>query len=84
MGRGIPRNDLIELFLSELAGRGGKLLTTALARNLDVPTFRLSGLLASLQRLFNIEGYAIVALDSDSETVELNVDLLKKQFDLET
>jgi hypothetical protein len=54
----------------------------ALARALAFPALRLSGLLAKAQRVLNIDGYAVLSRDDASDTVELNRELLLKQFDL--
>jgi hypothetical protein len=68
--------------LNELDRRGGKLTSVALARALGFPTLRLPGLLAKAQRLLNVDGYAVLNRDDASDTVELNRELLWKQFDL--
>ena len=62
--------------------RGGKLTSVALARALEFPALRLPGLLAKAQRMLNIDGYAVLSRDDASDTVELNRELLLKQFDL--
>ena len=42
-------------------GRGGKESTSvALARALEFPALRLPGLLAKVQRVLNIDGYAVL------------------------
>ena len=38
--------------------------------------------LAKVQRVLNIDGYAVLSRDDASDTVELNRELLLKQFDL--
>jgi hypothetical protein len=43
---------------------------------------RLTGLLAKLIRVLNIDGYAVLEVENASDTVELNVALLRKQFEL--
>jgi len=48
---------------------------------LAVPPIRVDGLLASLQRILNIDGYPVLTIDS-SQTVRLNLMLLKEQFAL--
>lgn len=48
-----------------------------------MPTFRLRGWIASAQRLLNVEGYAILGRDEPSDTITLNIDLLKRQFELD-
>ena len=68
--------------LTALDGAGGKMTATALARRLETPLFRLRGLLAVVQRVLNVEGYAVLGRDEASDTVELDRDLLLRQFDL--
>jgi hypothetical protein len=43
---------------------------------------RLRGLLAVMQRVLNIDGFAVLTRDEASDTVDLNRELLKRQFDL--
>ena len=80
--RGLPKDEVIHRFVSILEQHGGKITFTALSRELNVPEFRLRGLLASVQRVLNVEGYAILSRDDPSQTVALNKDLLKRQFEL--
>ena len=82
VGRGLPKDEMIHHFVSTLVGHGGKMTCAALSRELDVPEFRLRGLIASVQRVLNFEGYAILSRDDPSQTVVLNLDLLKRQFEL--
>jgi len=42
----------------------------------------LRGLLAVAQRVLNIDGYPVLTRDAGSDTVELNRELLRRQFDL--
>ena len=65
-----------------LSSRGGSMTTPALAIAIGMAEHRLSGLIAVLQRLLNVEGYAILDRQDAANTVSLNVALLKKQFDL--
>jgi hypothetical protein len=81
-GRGLPADDVFAKLLATLDRRGGKLTSVALARALAFPALRLSGLLAKAQRVLNIDGYAVLSRDDASDTVELNRELLLKQFDL--
>ena len=48
-----------------------------------VPALRIDGLIAKLQRLLNYDGYDVLRLDRDQARVVLNLDLLKRQFDLD-
>ena len=81
-GRGVPLDDLFIKLLGALDRRGGKMTSAALARALQFPSLRLPGLLAKMQRILNVDGYPVLGRDDASDTVELNRDLLLKQFDL--
>jgi len=81
-GRGIPADNVLTKLLSALDERGGKLTSLALARALECPPVRLPGLLAKAERIFNVDGYDVLRRDDASDTIELNRDLLLKQFDL--
>jgi hypothetical protein len=83
-GRSVPDDAFIRTFLEVLARRGGKLTSTALARALEYPLFRLRRLLAVMQRVLNIDGYAVLTYDDASDTVEFNQELLFLQFELRT
>jgi hypothetical protein len=72
----------LQRFLAALVVRGGSMTATALAGTIGVPEHRLPGLLAVMQRLLNVEGYAILDRQDAANTVVLNVPLLKKQFEL--
>ena len=81
-GRGLPGDEAFTKLLATLDRRGGKMTSVALARALEFPALRLPGLLAKVQRVLNIDGYAVLSRDDASDTVELNRELLLKQFDL--
>jgi hypothetical protein len=81
-GRTVPADDVFARLLTALNGAGGKMTATALTRRLETPLFRLRGLLAVVQRVLNVDGYAVLGRDEASDTVELNRDLLLRQFDL--
>jgi hypothetical protein len=72
----------LQRLLVSLVSRGGSMTTPALAGAIGVPEHRLPGLLAVMQRLLNVEGYAILDRQDAANTVVLNVALLKKQFEL--
>lgn len=81
-GRAAPTDEVLVKLLTALDRRGGKLTAAALARAIEYPPFRVPGLLAILQRILNIDGYAILTRDEASDTVELNRELLWRQFDV--
>lgn len=81
-GRSVPANDMFGKLLALLDRRGGKMTSPALARALECPPLRLRGLLATMQRVLNVDGYAVLSRDDTSDTIELNRELLLRQFDL--
>lgn len=81
-GRTPPTDETISKLLLVLDYRGGKMTSTALARAVEYPPLRLRGLLATAQRIFNIDGYGVLTRDETSDTIEFNRELLCRQFDL--
>jgi hypothetical protein len=81
-GRGLPTDEVLTKLLAALDERGGKMTSAALARTLEFPAVRLPGLLAKAERILNVDGYDVLRRDEASDTIELNRDLLLKQFDL--
>ncbi len=73
---------LLQRLLLALVSRGGSMTTPALAGAIEVHEHRLPGFLAVMQRVLNVEGYAILDRQEAANTVVLNVLLLKKQFEL--
>lgn len=82
-GRAMPAAEKLTEFLVALDTRGGKMTAVALAKALQLPAFRLNSFLAVVQRVLNVDGYAVLLRDSASESVELNRELLAEQFALE-
>jgi hypothetical protein len=82
VGRAHPGDELICRLLAALAARGGKLTKAALARAIAYPLFRLPGLLSNTQRVLNIDGFAVIGVDAESDTVVLDHSLLLVQFGL--
>jgi hypothetical protein len=82
-GRALPGDAEVRTFLHIMDRRGGTVTVAALSRELGKHAFRLRGWLASLQRLLNVEGYAILSRDEANETITLNIELLKRQFEVE-
>ena len=80
--RGYPGDEVLGRLLSNLDARGGKLTSPALARVLEYATIRLPGLLAMAQRIFNVDGYPVLSIDAQSDTIELDTRTLLVQFGL--
>ncbi len=81
-GRVTPSAEIIRKTLEAIEERGGSLLLVALSSRTGVPEFRLPGILSSLRRILNVEGYPVLSIDDSSGTIRLNRELLKSQFDL--
>jgi hypothetical protein len=81
-GRRAPDNTAVKAFLQLLDQYHGRISRRVLAQELGQPEFRLRDLLMGLQRLLNVDGYQIVAIDEPSGTIELRRHLLDQQFQL--
>jgi hypothetical protein len=79
----LPLDDArVRAYLEYLLARGGRSTRAALAAQLGLPAFRVSGQLTALRTLLNVDAYAVLSVDEASDTVEVNLDLLRTQFDL--
>jgi hypothetical protein len=81
-GRSVPSDEILRSVLNALEQRGGRMTSAALSRSVNYPPMRLRGLLAVMQRVLNIDGFAVLTKEEASDTVDLNWELLKRQFDL--
>jgi len=81
-GRRAPNDRTIEAFLQALDQHHDRVSHRLLAELLGQPEFRMRGIMVGLQRLLNVEGYQVVAIDEATGTIELNRQLLAKQFEL--
>ncbi|MBK1646221.1 hypothetical protein CKO25_16520 [Thiocapsa imhoffii] len=68
--------------LTGLEQAGGQQMAAAVAQGLELPELRLHGLLAGVQKLLNVDGYPVLAIDRASKTVRLDLVSLKNQFEL--
>ena len=75
-------DEQMRRLLCTLEERGGKLSKTAVAQRLAVPELRLAGMLAAARRVLNVDQMPVMELDEGAGTVELNLNLLMKQFGL--
>ena len=82
VGRRAPDERTVEKFLTALDRHHDQISQRLLAQALGQPEYRLRGILVGLQRLLNVEGYQVVAIDEATGTIALNRSLLAKQFQL--
>ena len=81
-GRTALSPDLLRAILGALQDRGDRILKSALAQRIGQPEFRVPGLVASLRRVMNVDGYPVITFEEASGTVCLNRQLLKTQFEI--
>lgn len=75
-----PSRERIAEFLDALDARDNRAGEAAIARELGISSARVQGIVASLRSLLNIEGYQVLKYDQASGDIELDRDLLDKQF----
>ncbi len=78
-----PDDQCVRVLLATLEAHHDRLACRVLEQVLGAPAFRLHGTLAGMQRLLNVDGYQVLAVDDISGTVALNRQLLNTQFQLE-
>ena len=81
-GRLAPADNVFTEVLVTLENQGGKMTSAMLARTVSCPSTKLHELLTVMQRVLNIEGYAVLTYNKAFDLVELNQDLLCQQFNL--
>jgi hypothetical protein len=80
--RGAPPADQLTKFLVLLEQRNGTILRSHLAQQMGMATLRVDGLIQNYRRLLNVDSYDVLSYDPGSETVTLNIELLKSQFQI--
>jgi len=75
-----PADADVRALLDALAARGGKLSKAALAQRLGMPAMRISGFVNAAKRVLNVDQAAVLVLDETAGSVELNKELLARQF----
>lgn len=77
----VKDEDVLQ-FLNLLSRYQWQVMENQVVRDLNIPKIRLRGFLANIQRLLNVDGYPIVSVEREAQTVRLNVSDLRKQFEL--
>jgi hypothetical protein len=80
-GRGI-NDEQLRALLELMNIHQGQVMDAMIIRQLSIPKLRLRGFLSKAQKLLNVDGYPILSVDRDSQTVKLNINDLKQQFEL--
>jgi PglZ domain len=78
--RRMPDDERIVALIDGLAAVGGKATIGETARIAGEPAVRMSGYIAQVSRLLNVDGYPVIRTADEGRTVELNTELLRQQF----
>ena len=81
-GRRAPDDQLVRKLLTALEAYRGRMACRLLVQVLGAPEFRLRGILTGVQRLLNVDGYQVLAVDDLCDIVTLDQQLLNTQFQL--
>ncbi len=69
-------------FLRALVDRGGRAHQDTVAAAVGIPTAEFGQVFAAVRRLFNVDGYGVIELDTDGVTLRLDEHLLREQFEV--
>jgi hypothetical protein len=78
--RRAPGDESVAALIDTLVQAGGRLTTAEAAAATGESPVRMSGYLAQVARLLNVDGYPVLQTLDGGRTVELNVALLRQQF----
>lgn len=81
-GRVVISDEQVRDLLQFLNTRGGQQMIAAVVQALGIPSIRVNGFLAGVQKLLNVDGYPVLSIDRTTKTVKLNLASLKTQFEL--
>ncbi|WP_406272338.1 BREX-2 system phosphatase PglZ [Nocardia sp. NBC_00881] len=76
-------NERVAALLTVLLAGGGRATLDTMAAHAGVPAHRIGGTVTALRKLLQVEGYPVLDIDADGQTVKLDTALLIEQFDLE-
>lgn len=79
-GRGAPADELVRLILTSLVLRGGRMTRAGLSQAMEMPIFRLSGLVSAARRVLNVDQAQV--LKDDGDDIIFDEALLRTQFAL--
>jgi len=81
-GRTAVKEEQLRALITLLDQEKGQAMEAVVLRHLSIPKLRLRGFLAGAQKLLNVDGYPILTVDRESQTIKLSVSELKNQFEL--
>lgn len=81
--RGVLPDERVAALLGALEAAGGRATFDTLAAHAQIPAHRIHGTITVLRKLLQVEGYPVITVDPDGETVLFDQGLLVEQFSLE-
>ncbi|WP_447763841.1 BREX-2 system phosphatase PglZ [Pseudomonas reinekei] len=82
-GRTAISDEHMQGLLKLLEKHHWQVMEAVMCSELLIPKLRIRGFLAGAQKLLNVDGYPILSVERDSQTIRLNVADLKKQFEIQ-
>ncbi|WP_121335253.1 BREX-2 system phosphatase PglZ [Pseudomonas aeruginosa] len=82
-GRTAISDEQMQTLLRLMEKHRWQVMEAVLCSELLIPKLRIRGFLAGAQKLLNVDGYPILSVERDSQTVRLNIADLKKQFEIQ-
>jgi hypothetical protein len=82
MGRVAIDDARVRTLLVHIDAQGGRSSLEQLARAIEAPPLRMRGVISTLQRMLNVEGFPVVSMEQSTGAVTLDLALLKAQFEL--
>jgi hypothetical protein len=76
-------DDRVAALVGMLLAGGGRATMDTLAAHAGIPAHRIDGTITALRKLLQVEGYPVVEIDADGQTVKLDTILLIEQFHLD-
>jgi hypothetical protein len=78
--RRAPDNAKVAALIDGVVQAGGRLTIAEVAEITGEPAVRMTGYIAQMSRLLNVDGYRVIGTADGGRTVVLDVRLLKEQF----
>jgi PglZ domain len=82
VGRAALPDDRVAALLSALVAARGRARIESVAAEAGIPAHRIHLTITALRRLLQVEGYPVLDVDPDGQTVVLDQRLLREQFQL--
>ncbi len=82
-GRTAISDEHLQGLLRLLEKHRWQVMEAVMCTELMIPKLRVRGFLAGVQKLLNVDGYPILSVEREAQTIRLNVADLKKQFEIE-